>query len=208
MDKICEFHFESKARGSMTFDLNDGKKLILPVQKPHSNKLATSFIAPNREVDVFCDMIPEDVSLVRHKDRANWLMSRDNQISAFSNNLGAVKSVEENKVVKIIVLDAFALERPVMNQIEREIRQIRILFAQKNIATTLHHAYPINSANHEAYKSENFALFEGLPFPVSVDEMNRFDLVLTLEQADQWLSYKEPFFRTLMDNIRELKKPA
>lgn len=206
MDKIYEFHLNSKSRGYITFHLNNGGNIVIPIQKPHSNKLATSFIAPKREVDILREMIPEDVSLILHEESSNRLLSIDNHIAAFSDKVVAAKTIKNKKAINIIILDAFCLEKGLMNQVEREIRKLRVLYARHNIATTLHHAYPINSANHQAYKAENFALFEGHPFPISIEELNKFDLVLTLDTAAGAFVTNTCFFQPLLDYVLDLKK--
>ena len=208
MNKLVEFHLESNARNSVSFLVDDEDKLVIPIRKSHSNKLATSFLAPEREIEVLLQLLPEDVKVVTHDTAETTLWNQSNRIESYTDTIKPARDAEDKKAISIIVLDAFSLHKSLMNQLEREIRQLRILYARKNIAVTLHHAYPINSANHKAYQAENFNLFEAHRFPIPVSDLVRFDLVLTIEHLMTLHQEDALFYQCLSDYLMDTKKAS
>lgn len=206
MDKIIEFHLEStENRSSLSFSVEEEGRIILPIQAENSNKLATSFIAPKRELDVLLDMLPEDTGVHIHDGENHPQYQADNQIRPYSDSIAPFKRAVEKKHISILVLDPFVFDRKIMSLIEYQVRVLRVLLAQKNIACTFHKAYGVNSANYQSYKSEAFAVFEGSRFPLPVFELNKFDIVLNFEGVLENMDTKTPFFDAVNEFIVDFK---
>lgn len=206
MDSLVEFHLESSDSSSINFDLDNGSKLIIPIEKKHSNKKTTSLIAPKREVTILSEMIPDNVSLVEHQSSGIDIYSKDNLVKCFTDNVRPLTKLKGKKSIKIIALDVFSLDKKLMNLLEMEIRLLRVLFARHNIAVTLHYGYAINSANYEAYKSDCFTLFEPKSFPISVSKLEEYNLALSLEDAGKNFKEDEHFFQASIDWLVDFKK--
>lgn len=208
MNKIVEFHLECGSRNSVTFIVDDEDKLILNMRKSHSNKLATTYVAPQREIDVLAELLPEDVEIVIHETQDTILWDQSNRIESYTDNVLPAEKLEDRKAISILVFDGFSLQKAYMNQLEREVKNLRIFYARKNLAVTLHHAYPINSANYQAYKNENFTLFEAHRIPVPVSDIMRFDLVLTTEHLAKLYQEDALFFQNLLEYLQDTKKAS
>lgn len=207
MDKIIEFHLESDIdRSSISFNVDDEKKIMIPIQNKNSNKLTTSFVTSEREFEVLSELVPEDTRIRIHDGESFEKLQCDNQIEPYSDHVQPFSKAMKNKHISILVLDPFVFERNTMSLIEYQIRVIRILLAQKNIACTFHKAYGVNSANYQSYKNEAFVVFEGLRFPLSVFDLNSFDVVLNFENISENFDPKTPFFDAVNELITDFKQ--
>lgn len=206
MDKVIEFHLESKAnRNSISFSVDEEKRIILPIQMDNSNKLTTSFITSQRELDVLREMLPDDTVVCTHDGKDHEKYQADNQIEPYSDLIQPFEKAIQKKHVSIMLLDPFVFNKQTMALIEYQIRVLRVLLAQKNIACTLHKAYGVNSANYQSYKKESFLLFEGNRFPLSVFELNKFDVVFNFENVSGKFDPKTPLFDSVNEFIASYK---
>lgn len=200
MTDFVEFHLESqnKKRSFVEFSVEGDNNISLQIQKPQSNKLSTSYLAPKREVDVLEEILPDDVVVITHQES---LIQEDNQIKPYSDAVVPIKKALKKKSISILVLDPFAFNRKILPLIEYQVRIIRILLAKKNIATTFHRVCAVNSANYQAFKNEHFNLFENTVFPINLLDLSRFDIVLNLESIIDQFDEKEPLFEALNECI-------
>jgi len=142
------------------------------------------YCAPFRDFEVIKSILPSDVLLSEIPRKE---IEDQYGIRVFTPEMD-LPEPPELKAVNILALDLFQGHPKVMRKAEKELRALRLGLLKKKVPCTLSVACSVNSATYQAYHMSHFECFERQPFPLSITQLKRNNLLISMEGASAKMS--------------------
>lgn len=151
------------------------------------------YCVPYRDYEVIQKLLPEDVTM-QEIPKADIESLFGVRIFTPEMDLPEPPDVE---AVNILAMDLFQGHPKVMRKAEKELRGLRMGLLKKEIACTLSVACSVNSSVFHAYNKSHFENFERMLFPLSIRQLKRNNLLISMEGASSKKSAIWPGFKAI-----------
>jgi hypothetical protein len=194
--KIVDVNGVKKSIRISLMDGEENKPVSFIVASAETMSSASVYCCPYRDLKVLEKIVPIDIR-IELVDRK--IIEDEFGVSLLTPNTEIPEPPNVDRI-KILTLDLFQGHDIVMRKAEKEIRELRISLLRRSIASTITMACSVNSATYQANKKTHFEAFDRRLFPVSLDEIKGYNLIISMEGADEKAS-------SIWPNLKSFKVP-
>lgn len=194
--RLCDLTHKRKVIKIRLTEGVEGRSISLNVSGGAAFSSSCVYCAPHRDFEVLSKIMPDRV-IVELVDKS--VVESELGIAILSVGVD-IPEPPEVDAIKILALDLFQGHDKAMRSAEMELRDFRRSLARRSIACTMTVACSVNSASYQAHRKTHFQSFDKIVFPVGIDELRSYNLLISMEGADEsnkaiWPNFRQ--FRTV-----------